>query len=130
MQYQPIWDKCKMQVEAEKLGLRLSDAYKKDGLPHDNCGGGCVRAGIAHWAHILIVRPEVFAEWEKEEWATAEYLRSQGVEPLSMLKDSRGGETNNLYLRDLRKLVEDGKKFDRHDWGGCGCGGASVPVLQ
>jgi hypothetical protein len=126
MQLAPIWDKCKMQVEAEKLGLRLSDAYKKDGLPHDNYGGGCVRAGIAHWAHILRVRPKVFTEWETEEWETAEYLRREGIEPLSMLKDRRGGETKNLYLRDLRERIEAGEAFDKHDWGGCGCGGATI----
>ncbi len=126
MQGAPVWDKCKMQTEAEKLGLKLSDAYKKDGLPHDNCGGGCVRAGISHWAHILKVRPEVFSEWEREEIETAHYLRSEGVEPLSMLKDRRNGTTTNLYLYDLRKRIAAGEKFDKHDWGGCGCGGATT----
>src|ERR1017187_9539846 len=47
MQEEPIWDKCRMQAEAVKLGLKLSDAYLKDGLPHDNCGGACCRAGIS-----------------------------------------------------------------------------------
>lgn len=131
MQSPPIWDKCKMQSEAAKLGLSLSDAYVKDGLPHDNCGGGCVRAGIAHWAHILKVRPEVFRQWETEEKDTAEYLRGQGVEPLSMLKDRRNGQTKNLYLTDLRQRIADGEQFDKHDWGGCGCGGESPrPVVR
>lgn len=80
-----------MQQEAEALGLPISTAYKRDGLPHDNCGGGCVRAGISHWVHLLSVRPAVFAEWEREEQETAAYLRSLGIEPLSMLKDRRGG---------------------------------------
>ena len=125
MQREPIWDKCKMQHEAEKLGLTISSAYKL-GLPHDNCGGRCVRAGISHWVRLLEIRPDAFAEWEKEEMETAEYLRSQGVEPLSMLKDRRGGETRNLYLTELRARVVAGEKFDRHDWGGCGCGGATA----
>jgi len=124
MQEEPIWDKCKMEREAENLGLRVSSAYKL-GLPHDNCGGQCVRAGISHWVHLLNVRPDAFAEWEQDEWDTAAYIHSEGGEPLSMLKDRRGGETKNLYLRDLRARVESGEKFDRFDWGGCGCGGAA-----
>ena len=124
MMNEPIWDKCKMQREAEKLGLPLSNAYKKDGLPHDNCGGGCVRAGITHWVHIYSVRPDVFSLWEREEKETAEHLISLDIEPLSMLKDRRGGVTKNLYLTELRKRIEAGEEFPRHDWGGCGCGGA------
>lgn len=126
MQEPPIWDKCRMQTEAKKLGLKLSDAYVKDGLPHDNCGGGCCRAGISHWVQIYHVRPAVYSEWETEEWDLAEHLRTLNIEPLSMLKDRRNGTTANLYLRDLRKRIEAGEKLDRHDWGGCGCGGATV----
>lgn len=127
MQCEPLWDKCKMQIEAEKLGLPISAAYKRDGLPHDNCGGGCVRAGISHWVHLYHVRPLVYSQWESDEWETADYLRGIGVEPLSMLKDRRGGTTKNLYLRDLRGRIESGEKFDKYDWGGCGCGGV-VPI--
>jgi len=123
MQEGEVWDKCRMQQEAIRLGLPVSDAYVKDGLPHDNCGGGCVRAGISHWVHLLEVRPAVFKRWEDREWETAEYLISESVEPLSMLKDRRGGETKPLYLRDLRQRVESGESFPQYDWGGCGCGG-------
>ena len=124
MTQEPIWDKCRMTQEAEKLGLKIPRLYGL-GFPHNNCGGRCVRAGISHWVHLLNVLPERFKEWEDEEWNTAEHLRQQGIEPLSILKDRRGGETNNLYLRDLRLRVEAGEKFNRFDWGGCGCGGAT-----
>lgn len=124
MMEEPIWDKCRMTKEAEKLGLKIPRLYGL-GFPHNNCGGRCVRAGISHWVHLLTVLPERYKEWEDEEWTTAEHLRQQGIEPLSVLKDRRGGETNNLYLRDLRLRVEAGEKFNRFDWGGCGCGGAT-----
>jgi hypothetical protein len=127
MMEEPLWDKCKMQSEAEKLGLPVSSAYKL-GLPHDNCGGRCVRAGISHWVRLLEIRPEAYREWEVEEQETAASLGSEGIEPLSMLKDRRGGVTRNLYLTELRQRVESGEKFSRHDWGGCGCGGA-VPSI-
>lgn len=123
MQEGEIWDKCRMQREAVKLGLPISSAYQL-GLPHDNCGGGCVRAGISHWVRIWHVRPLVFAQWRDDERSVAEYLTSEGIEPLSMLKDRRGGTTKNLYLWQLEERIKAGETFDKHDWGGCGCGGA------
>lgn len=126
MTEEPIWDKCKMQAEAEKLGLPISDAYKW-GLPHDNCGGRCVRAGQAHWARLLEVNPAGFEEWELEELATMEELKRREIVPMTVLKEKRNGETHSLTLREFRLRVEGGKTFDRNDWGGgCGCGGASA----
>jgi hypothetical protein len=125
MQWEPIWDKCKMRREAEALGLPEQKLYKL-GFPHNNCGGRCVRAGISHWVHLLRVLPERFIEWELEEQYTMEDFRRRGIEPLTILKDRRGGETKNLSLRDLRLRVEAGEKFRSDDWGGCGCGGAKA----
>lgn len=125
MQEEPIWDKCRMQREAENLGLEIAEAYQQ-GFPHNNCGKRCVRAGISHWVHLFRTDIAAFVSWEVEEWDCKLYLESIGIEPLSMLKDRRGGKTANLYLRDLRKRIEDGEKFDLHDWGGCGCGGATL----
>jgi hypothetical protein len=124
MQEGEIWDKCRMQKEAEKLGLLISPAYT-NGFAHDNCGGGCVRAGISHWVHVYHHKRPTYDEWEFEEWDLAQYLVGEGIEPLSMLKDRRGGETHNLYLRDLRVRIEAGEDLPKHEWGGCGCGGAT-----
>lgn len=124
MTKQPIWDKCRMEKEAASLGLKIPEMYKL-GFPHFNCGGRCVRAGISHWVHLLNVRPASFKDWEDKEWNCASNLRAIGVEPMSILKDRRGGESKSLYLRDLRLRVEAGEKFTRFDWGGCGCGGAT-----
>lgn len=119
-----IWDKCRMRLEAEALGFQTPEIYKL-GFPHFNCGGRCVRAGITHWVHLYRTKRAAYEEWESEEWDTAIFLRELGIEPLSMLKDRRGGETKNLYLRDLRARIESGEEFDKYDWGGCGCGGAT-----
>jgi hypothetical protein len=90
MQWEPIWDKCRMRLEAEAIGLPEQELYRL-GFPHNNCGGCCVRAGISHWVHLFKHLPERFAEWEQEERTTADYLTSRGIEPLSILKDRRGG---------------------------------------
>lgn len=124
MQEGEIWDKCRMQREADRLGLPISAAYR-DGLPHDNCGGGCVRAGISHWVRVYHVRPAKFARWRDKERELATDLEAQGIEPLSMLKDRRGKKVSNLYLWQLEERIKAGEEFDRHDWGGCGCGGAA-----
>lgn len=124
MQWDPIWDKCKMRREAEALGLPEQKLYKL-GFPHNNCGGRCVRAGISHWVHLYRTLPERYLEWEREEQETMEEFRRRGIEPLTVLKDRRGGVTRNLSLRELRFRIEAGERFASDDWGGCGCGGAT-----
>lgn len=121
---EPIWDKCRMQDEARKIGLPECSLYQ-EGFPHNNCGGTCVRAGFAHWAHLLVKRPQRYAEWEREELDTIDDFLKRGIDPLTILKDRRGGTTKNLTLRAFRLRVEAGEEFDRTDWGGCGCGGVS-----
>lgn len=124
MQWEPIWDKCRMRREAEALGLPEQTLYKA-GFPHNNCGGRCVRAGISHWVHLYRTFPDRFLEWEREELDTMEDFKRRGIEPLTMLKDRRGGTTTNLSLFSLRIRIETGEKFKNDDWGGCGCGGAN-----
>lgn len=120
----PIWSKCQMEAEGIKLGLESPLLYKL-GFPHNNCGGRCVRAGISHWVHLLHTLPERFAEWEHEELATIKNLTERGVssEWFSFLRDRRGGVTKPMTLQTLRLRVEAGEQLDKHEWGGCGCGG-------
>lgn len=120
----PIWDKCRMIAEGMALGLPEQTLYKL-GFPHNNCGGGCVRAGISHFVHLLKVLPAVFAEWETEELLTLAEFARRGIAQFSVLRDRRGGTTKPLYLRDLRLRVEAGESFPRDEWGGCGCGGVN-----
>lgn len=124
MMESPIWTKTQMESEARAIGLPIPELYAL-GFPHNNCGGRCVRAGITHWVHLFRTKPDRYIDWEQKEWDTAEDFRQRGIEPLSILRDRRGGTTKNLYLRDLRERIESGEKFDQFDWGGCGCGGAT-----
>jgi 3'-phosphoadenosine 5'-phosphosulfate sulfotransferase (PAPS reductase)/FAD synthetase len=39
----------------------------KDGYIHNNCSGGCVRAGKKSWLHLLKNNPEVYIERERVE---------------------------------------------------------------
>lgn len=125
MTEEPIWDKCRMMAEAEKLGLPKCKLYEL-GFPHNNCGGFCVRAGISHFVHLYRVLPERFLYHEGKEQTCMERLRARGIEPFSILKDRRGGTTKMLTMRMLRTRIEAGEKFPRDEWGGCGCGGVKT----
>lgn len=122
----PYWDKCKMFSECEALGIKIPRLYKL-GFPHNNCGGRCVRAGITHFVHLYRVLPDKYLEWENEEQETIKELTGRGISPewCSVLKDRRGGKTKSMTLLTLRQRIEAGDKFPAHDWGGCGCGGAT-----
>lgn len=113
----PYWSKCDMMRDAERLGLELSESYR-DGFPHDNCGGGCVKAGQAQFAQLYKIRPAVYAEWERNEQEIRDHLGRQDV---SILKDRRGGTRKPMTLAEFRERIETGD-YDHHEWGGCGCG--------
>jgi hypothetical protein len=120
----PIWDKCRMQREGAALGFKLPLLYTL-GFPHFNCGGRCVKAGISHWVHLYRTLPERYLEWEREEQETITHLEHQGRSTVwcGILKDRRGGVTKAMTLKTLRTRIESGEDLEKHDWGGCGCGG-------
>lgn len=126
MTEEPLWDKCKMQHEAQLCGFRNPRLYKL-GFPHNNCGGRCIKAGISHWVHLYHTIPENFLGAEQEEQQTLAEFATRGVSSghFTILKDRRGGTPKPLSLRDLRIRIESGETFPTNDWGGCGCGGVS-----
>lgn len=123
---EPLWDKCRMIEEANALGFKTPELYAL-GFPHNNCGGGCVKAGISHFVHLYRTKPAVFSQWEKEEQDTLFEFERRGVSNghFTILKDRRGGKIIPLSLKTLRIRIEAGENFSTKDWGGCGCGGAT-----
>lgn len=113
----PYWTKCQMLSELRALGIEPPRLYAM-GFPHNNCGGFCVKAGQAHFAHLLRTMPDRYAFHEAKE----EALRQRSGKDYSILNDRRGdGKKKTLTLRQLRERIEGGEAFDRDDWGGCGC---------
>lgn len=91
----------------------------RDGFPHANCMGGCIKAGAKQFKKLLRERPEAFAWWERNEEATRVIVGDH-----SILRDRRGGTTKPLTLRQLRIEVQcasDPSLFDDDDRSGCGC---------
>lgn len=110
---EPLWDKCRMLDELKAIGIQPPRLYAF-GFPHNNCGGFCVKAGQAHFAHLLRVMPDRYRYHEEQE----QKLRDQ-VGDFSVLTDRRGdGKKKPLTLRKLRERIEAGESFDRNDWGG------------
>lgn len=113
----PILEKPDMLAWATREGLALPRLYAL-GFPHANCGGFCVKAGHAHFAHLLRVLPDRYAYHERREQETREML---GRDDIAILTDRRGGPKRPITMRQFRERLEAQGTIDEFDWGGCGC---------
>lgn len=112
----PYLDKCHIISALEEIGIKPPRLYEM-GFEHNNCGGACVKAGQAHYAHLWRTLPDVYAKWESEEEAFRVYIEKD----VSILRDRRGGDTKPLTLKTFRGMLERGEAYDKDEWGGCGC---------
>ena len=82
-----------------------------------------MKAGKAHFLHLLRTLPEVYAEWERNEESVRQHLGKD----VSILRDriQVGGlkAVNPLTLRALRERAEEVASTEdgQLEWGGCGC---------
>jgi hypothetical protein len=114
----PHLTKQQMIEEAEAEGLPAPRLYSY-GFKHNNCGGGCVRAGQAQFKQLLDVMPDRFAEWEKQEGKMQDYL---GVE-VTILSRTVEGVKRPFSLTELREASESQPSLiDMNDEGvSCNC---------
>lgn len=99
------------------IGIAPPRLYRL-GFSHNNCGGGCVRAGIGHFSHLYRTLPAVYAEWEQGEADMRQFLERDDI---AILRDRTGGQTTPLTLVQLRRRLDAGHQPDVFDIGGCGC---------
>lgn len=111
----PYRMRAEMIADLESRGIRPPRLYGL-GFEHNNCGGGCVKAGVGHFTHLLRTLPDVYAAWEANE----ESLRAD-LGDVAILRDRSGGATAPLTLSALRARVEAGQPVDLWDVGGCAC---------
>lgn len=110
-------DKERMIEWAESEGLQAPALYRQ-GYPHNNCGGGCVRAGQGQFKLLLRQNPERFAVWEAKEKEVQEAIGTDST----ILTYVERGEKKPLPLTVLRQREESSPSlFDDLDFGGCGC---------
>lgn len=113
----PYLDKAQMMKECEAAGIEVPRLYRA-GFAHNNCGGGCVRAGQAQFELLLREHPERYRFWEERE----QDLRDHLDKDVSILKDRTDGKADPMTLRNFREGLEaQTVLFDANDFGGCGC---------
>lgn len=128
------WHRAGWQVDAplagdpmitrERLMQACQDRYSfvprlyQMGFSHNNCGGACVKAGLAEWARLLWYLPDVYAWWEEQEFQFNAVHRNTGLLAhltgadldgkaiVSILRDRRGGLTTPLLLGDFRERMQ------------------------
>ena len=115
----PFLGRADIAAWLAREGIERARLYK-EGFTHNNCGGGCVKAGKGHWAHVLRRRPEVFAEWEAGEIAFN--AKRPGKKFQTIVQDVKPAPQKNVPVRlsELRKRIER-QEVDLFDIGGCGC---------
>jgi hypothetical protein len=111
----PYRFKDELFADLEARGIAVPELYRQ-GFSHNNCGGACVKAGQAQWAHLLRVRPDTYLRAEAEE----EKLRRQ-LGDVAILRDRRGGTTKPLTLAAFRARLLASEAYDVNDWGACSC---------
>lgn len=113
----PYLSKQDMIKWAQQEGLKTPRLYDL-GFAHNNCGGGCVRAGQAQFKKLLDVMPDRYAEWEQQEEKMQEHLGK----PVTILSETIDGQKRPLSLKTLRQRSESQPALiDLLDVGGCGC---------
>lgn len=101
MTVEPYLTKKQMIELTESYGIKAPRLYSL-GFSHNNCGGGCVRAGQKQFKHLLDVMPDRFATWEKQEAKMQDFLGSE----VTILSRSVNGTKVPLSLRELRETAQ------------------------
>ena len=112
----PFLDRQQILRWMREEGIKPPRLYEL-GFSHNNCGGGCVKAGQGHFAHLLRTLPDIYAKWEENE----EIMRQFLARDVSMLQETICGMRRNLTLRQLRERIQKGGQIDMFEIGGCNC---------
>ena len=112
----PYLNKQDMLDQIEAAGIEIPRLYQQS-FTRNNCGGGCVKAGMAQWELLLRVNYKRYRWHEEKERELREMLGDHSI--LSEVKD---GVKKPMSLQAFRERLEKQPDlFDKDDWGGCGC---------
>jgi hypothetical protein len=113
----PLISKEDLHAELEKAGIEPPRLYAM-GFKHNNCGGFCVKAGQAQFAHLLRMLPERYRYHEEKEQELREFLGKD----VAILKYRSGPKMGQpMTLREFRERQEEQPSFfDASDDSACG----------
>ena len=89
---------CGQIEQVRQWGYPEQVMYGK-GYPHNNCGGGCVLAGVSQWVGFYHDFPDRFRYHAEQE---AIFFQRTGY---CILRDRRGGTVKPLTLLELEKRI-------------------------
>ena len=112
----PYIDKEDMKLLIAQDGIELPRLYKM-GFAHNNCGGGCVKAGLGHFAKLYKEFPDRFKIWEDKEIEVREHLGKD----VTILRRAKNGIRYKLTLGQLREDIDTLTNAELCEIGGCGC---------
>lgn len=116
----PYLTKQSLIGAVELAGIKAPRLYRM-GFSHNNCGGFCVKAGMATFRLLLDKMPERYAHHEDQE----RKFREMTGKDVSILTDRSNGERTPLTLEEFRERVaRPGRQLtldEMYDFGGCGC---------
>jgi hypothetical protein len=116
----PYLTKADMIADLRSLGIEPPALYA-EGFPHNNCGGFCVKMGLAQARHLLEMRPETYRLHEDAEQAA---MAEIGPTAKPFLRFRKDGKTRGVSMKRFRELVQRQSTMfgdlDSHGWG---CGG-------
>lgn len=87
---------------------------------HNNCSGGCVKAGQGHWINMLNNRPQDYAYFEFRQRKMVEENPNLNH---PFLRVTINKQLHYMTLEEFRKHTTMGGQYDLFDIGGCGCFG-------
>lgn len=112
-------------------GIELPALYKQ-GFPHNNCGGFCIKAGRAQFRLLLRTHPERYKWHEEQEQSVRALQSSPGVQQGHVMYKDENGTRRRITLKEFRESEERSERDqgDEFDWGGCGCALATIDAPQ
>lgn len=112
----PYIDKCYLADKWAARGIQPPHLYEL-GFSHANCGGFCVKAGLAHFALLYRVNKPRYLYHADKEAQFRETINPKAT----ILRLRRGGEVRPITLYEFAAMLDAGESYDVDDWGGCGC---------
>lgn len=105
------------QVRA--MGIEPPRLYAM-GFQHNNCGGFCVKAGLAQFKLLWEQLPNRY------DWHVRQERKTRAAVPNArpFLRKTINGTLRYVWLEDYRDWLEHGGELtvdERFDFGGCGC---------
>ena len=88
------------------------------GFPHNNCGGFCVRTGLAQFELLHRTFPERFKYHEEQQQKLMSDVPKANK---PFLRKTIGGKLNYITLKQFRENYLELNLQEKFDFGGCGC---------